>query len=158
MADTAQPTEHRKKNRMSNINVSDLTTEQLKAIRTQLKAQAKQNGERLGERRAIIDAMLQDQDDTGFMHTTADILAALQEAGLVSVTLDKDERAEWLKKVQTRKQDLEKKPEFAGKVGYKASSHGFSLTPDRVVDWLLTNSESLTPVDRKAIIKAMKAE
>jgi hypothetical protein len=139
--------------------VSDLTPAQLKAIKAQLKAQAKANGAQLEERRTIIDAMLQEQDDTGFKHTTADILAALQEAQLVETTLAKEDRAEWLKKIQTRKQDLEKKPEYAGKVGYKASGHGFTLTPDRIVDWLMdeVNAAKLTAADRKAIIKAMQS-
>jgi hypothetical protein len=146
-------------NATTHINVSDLTPAQLKAIKAQLKAQAKANGAQLEERRTIIDAMLQEQDDTGFKHTTADILAALQEAQLVETTLAKEDRAEWLKKIQTRKQDLEKKPEYAGKVGYKASGHGFTLTPDRIVDWLMdeVNAAKLTAADRKAIIKAMQS-
>jgi predicted transcriptional regulator len=150
--------QHRK-HMTQNINVSELTAAQLKAIKAQLKAQAKANGAQLEQRRAIIDRMLQETDDSGFKHTTSDILAALQSAGLVEAAPSKEDRAEWLKKIQTRKQDLERKPEYAGKVGYKASAHGFTLTPDRIVDWLMdeANTSKLTAADRKAIIKAMQS-
>jgi hypothetical protein len=141
----------------ANITLASLTPEQLKVLKAQLKAQAKANGGNLEARRAIIDRMLQEIEGTGFKHTTADILSALQEAKLVDKELDKHDRSEWLKKIQTRKQDLKKKPEYTGKVGYKASAHGLRLNADTVKDWILENPAKLTPADRKAIIKSLSA-
>lgn len=153
---------------MQTVNISDLTVEQLAALKAQLKAQAKANGANLKERNAIIDRMLTEKDGTEFRHTTADILAALQTAKIVEATLAKVERAEWLKKIQTRKQLLEKQanedgtPKYAkGTFGYKASAHVIgALTPDRVVDWLMDDAHvaTLTASDRKAIIKALSTK
>jgi hypothetical protein len=153
------------------LDISKLSAEQLKQLKAQLNAQRKTVNDKRGGRYAITDAMLKEKDENGgFKHTTGDILAALQaksdETG-VPTTLTKDERAEWLKKIQTRKQYLEKLTDEAGNLvhaegtfGYKPSAGGFTaLTPDRVVDWLLddANVEKLTPADRKAILKALKA-
>jgi hypothetical protein len=140
------------------IDLNQLTPEQLTIVRKQLREAAKANGATLEQRNSIIDKMLQERDGAEFKHTTANILEALQAAKCVPATLDKHDRTEWLKKIQTRKQLLETKPEFKGKVGYKASGgFGAALTADRVIDWLMTegNTAKLTPADRKAILKAI---
>lgn len=142
------------------MQLTDLTPEQLTALKAQLKAATKARSATRGDRNATVDAMLQERDATGFVHTTSDILSKLQAANLVPSTLDKAERAEELKKIQTRKQLLDAKPEFAGKVGYKASPLGVrAISHDAVIDWLMDdeNLKSVTPAERKAIIKAMTA-
>ena len=148
------------------INITSLTPEQLKQVKAQLNAQRKQLSGGRDARYAIIDRMLQERDGESFRHTTTDILTALQDAKLVDATLAKDNRAEWLKKIQTRKQSLQKLANedgtlvhAEGTLGYKPSAGGIgALNADRIIDWLMdeANLAKLTPADRKAILKAVK--
>lgn len=121
---------------METIDISKLSVDQLAAIKKQLKAQKKEKSKGRSTWVATVDKMLQEKDGNSFKHTTADILQALQTAKV----WDGTEREVELKKVQTRKQLLEKKPEFKDKVGYKASAHGFAVNVDRVIAWVTTAS------------------
>lgn len=152
------------------MNIAELTAEQLTAIQAQLKAQAserlKEQAKTKDARYAIVDSMLATKLEAGgFMYTTSDILLKLQEQKLVG-ELSKEDRAEYLKKIQTRKQNLEKLRDKTGtlvhapgKFGYKPSAGGFTINADRVIDWLMEdeNVATLSAADRKAILKALKA-
>jgi crotonobetainyl-CoA:carnitine CoA-transferase CaiB-like acyl-CoA transferase len=137
------------------ITLASLTPDQLKALHAELKAQKKARSATRGDRNTLLDKMLQEKDGAEFKHTTADILAAMQAKSLVASNLSKEERAVELKHIQTRKQLLEKKPEFKGKVGYKASAGFNTLTLDRVCEWLST--QDLSKADEQRIINAMNA-
>ena len=146
---------------MNTIDITALTPEQLKAVRAQLKAVAKASRDTVGDRYAVIDPMLKAVDGQ-FIHTTSDILTALQDKGLVPKDLGKEDRAEWLKKVQTRKQYLEHLTNKdgtlvhdKGSLGYKSSGGFMALTADRVMDYVIEHAESFSAADRKAIIKAL---
>lgn len=133
------------------IKLSDLTGEQIVALRKQMRAEAKANGQTLEARNTLLDRMLQERDGVEFQHTTSDILVALQTAKLAPATLDKADRAEWIKKIQTRKQLMEKKDGNAGKFGYKASSHSFgALTGDKIVVWL-SNKDNVKLLSREDV-------
>lgn len=148
------------------IDLSKLTDEQMTQIRAQLKAQRATLADGRAERYTIIDRMLVEKDDTGFKNTTADIRAALVTAKLIPAhQQNPEDMKEWLKKIQTRKQHLEKETNDDGTLkyakgtfGYKLSAGGFTLTPDRVIDWLMDegNLARLSAADRKAILKAVK--
>lgn len=145
------------------INIATLTPEQLVALTQQLKAKAKQERKaNAGNRdawKSLVDSMLQEKDGTAFKHTTADMLAALQAKSLVASNLTPDQRAEELKKIQTRKQKLEKMRNDDGTLkyakgtfGYKASPHVVGpLTLERVLAWIAAN-----PEHKAAIRKAVK--
>ena len=135
-ATTAQP-----------ITLESLTPEQLASLHKQLKAQRKEKSKSRESRNTLLDRMLQEKSGDEFKHTTADILAALQADGFVSSNLSKEDRAIELKHIQTRKQLLDKKPEFKGKVGYKASAGFNTLTLGRVCVWL----DTATPSDIKYV-------
>jgi crotonobetainyl-CoA:carnitine CoA-transferase CaiB-like acyl-CoA transferase len=134
------------------IDIATLTPEQLAAITKQLRDSKRAKSGDPKKRNPIVDKLLQEKDGTEFKHTTADILAALQAANVVAATLTPEERAAELKKVQTRKQLLVKKPENKGKYGYKQSANGFSVTLARVLEWLKTAS----PQDRKTVNTSSK--
>lgn len=157
------------------IDLSKLTPEQLAALQKQLKAKKKETSGRKDERFAIIDTMLQEKVVKGeekdgqkageFKHTTRDILNKLVENDLVDKTVDKYDQVE-IKKIQARKQFLEKKTDEKGKLvspentfGYRPSAGaGFSLTPVRISEWF-TDAErvkSLTAEQRSKILTALK--
>lgn len=150
------------------INIATLTPAQLAELKKQFSAQRKVVADGRADRYTIIDRMLADTEQPGvWRHTTSDILVALQTEPKCQVptVLSAEDRAEWLKKIQTRKQHLEKLTDEAGalvhgkgKFGYKPSAGGFTLTPDRVVDWLMSdeNVATLSKADKAAILKAMK--
>jgi hypothetical protein len=138
------------------LSLADLTPEQLASLTKQIKEQRKAKGSNRKEWVTIVDKMLHEttEDKSEFAHTTADILAALQEAKLEPVTMSSEDRAETLKRIQTRKQLLAKKLVAEGKVvdvGYKASSTGFALTPDRVISYM----KSLDASQRSVIYTAL---
>ena len=139
------------------IKLADLNPEQLATLQRQMREAAKADRAKVKDRWAVVDPMLQERDGAEFKHTTADILVALQAAKLAPATLEKEERAEWLKKIQTRKQVMEKEEGQAGLWGYKASGGFRALTADTVVDWLLDdeNLAKLTQADRNALIKQL---
>lgn len=143
------------------VNIAQLTPAQLLELRAQFKALTKANAGQAEQCHTILDTMLQERDGEGFKHTTMDMLTALNKANLVPDTeMTGKPRAEWLKKIQTRKQFLAKKPEFKDKVGYKQSPTGLAtITSDKIIDWLMDDDhcQQLTVADRKAIIKQMNA-
>lgn len=134
------------------LDITKLTPVQLQALTKQMTAMRKAKSGDAGKRNKVIDAMLQEKNGTEFKHTTGDILGKLQSENIVSKSLTSDERAGELKKIQTRKQLLDKKPEFKGKVGYKVSAAGFAVTLDRVLTFIATCNAT----DRAAIAKAAK--
>jgi len=149
----------------TNITLDQLTPEQLAQLSKQLKATSTAKRKGAKDRWPIVDTMLATKDGDGFKYTTAEIVAALQDKGMLDKTLAPEARAEALKMVQTRKQKLEKMrtkegalvhPE--GKFGYKPSAHGVGpLTVERIVAWVSTASQvdvdrltkALLPVKRK---------
>lgn len=140
------------------IDINALTPEQLKAVRQQLKAQVTA---RAGNREAwttLVDGMLQDKVNGEWAYTTADILTALIAAKLETEQTG-DERAEQLKRIQTRKQKLHKADAAnKDKYGFKPTAHGpMTLSADTVVDWLMTegNVNKLSNADKKAILKQL---
>lgn len=147
-AATAQPT----------IDLAALTPAQIAQLAKQLKEQKKADAGDHDQWVKVVDAMLHESDANGFKHTTSDILAACQAKAIIPMTISEDGRKAQIKRIQTRKQLLEKKPEHKGKVGYKVSSHSFGpLTKDKILDWfaLPANVEALTPSEQAAIVKAM---
>lgn len=100
-----------------------------------------------------MDAMLQEQDATGFKHTTGEILAACVAKKLQPKPEGKGARAAAIKKIQTRKQLLEKKVDENGKkmfkVGYRPSDNGLTMGLDRVLAWL----DGASNEDRAAVAK-----
>lgn len=139
----------------TNITLDQLTPDQLKALSQQLKATSTAKRKSAKDRWPIVDTMLTEKDGTGFKHTTADILTALQAKSLVDKDLSPDARAEALKMIQTRKQKLEKMRDKDGKLvhaegkfGYKPSAHGVGpLTVERILAW----AEKADPADIKRL-------
>ena len=129
------------------ISLAELTQDQLASLKAQLKTAKKARSSTRGVWVEMVDTALKAMDASGFVNTTADILAKLQVAG----AWDGTERDVELKKVQTRKQLLQKKPELVGKVGYKVSATGFVLTTDRVIAYL----KGLDASERRVIYTAM---
>ena len=133
------------------IDITKLTTEQLAALRKALKANSSVTDHK--QWNTVVDAMLQGQDATGFKHTTGDILAAVVAKKLMPKPMDKNQRAMAIKRIQTRKQLLEKKVDETGKklfkVGYKPSENGLTMGLDRVLAWL----DVATNEDRAAVAK-----
>jgi hypothetical protein len=128
------------------ISLSQLTPEQIAELRKQMKAEQKQ---RSGDRESwnkLVDKMLQERTGTEFNHSTGDILAALQADKIVSGNITGKDRAAEIKRIQTRKQLLEKKVGEDGKplytVGYKPSANGFLMSLDRVIAWAKTASRT----------------
>lgn len=125
------------------ISLSDLTPTQLKELHAQLKAQRKQSSGNRKEWQKTVDSMLQEREGDGFKHTTATILDTLISKNLVPASA---ERKAEIKKIQTRKQLLEKKLDKDGKplfsVGYKPSATAFGpMSVEKVLTWILTASK-----------------
>lgn len=124
----------------SPIDISKLSPDQLKGLRSQLKEQAKESSTTKDARFVIIDTMLTEKDEKGeFTHTTRDIINRCNDEGLLKKGFD--DQVE-IKKVQARKQFLEKKTDEkgnlvkpAGTFGYKKAEGAFGLTPTRIVGW-----------------------
>ena len=117
------------------ISLTALSPTQLKELRAMLREQGSKTRGNVTKRNAVIDRMLHERDDTGFKHTTADILAALQSGGIVASNLSSEDRAAALKMIQTRKQTLANKGD--DKVGYKPTPTGIgALTVERAIAYL----------------------
>lgn len=134
---------------METINLAQLTPEQIKQIMSQARVQRVAASGKPADRNAVIDAMLQARDGDNWKHTTADILDALIAKSIVSATAD---RPAELKRIQTRKQLLVKKPGNETKYGYIKTPFGFTLTAERVIAWLAEASDE----DKKTVRKALK--
>ena len=121
------------------ITLESLTSEQINALRKQMKAQAKAMHAFRKEKRTLVEKMLHEKadDGDGFAHTTLDIWIAVHEKGWEDAdpqTKDQADRDRVLKWIQSVKQKLEK----AGKdVGYKPTPRVIgALTFDRVHNWV----------------------
>lgn len=147
------------------LDLAKLTPAQLSALQKQLKEKSKVVLGKKDERFAIIDRMLAEKKDGQFVNTTRNILDALLAYNLVDTTPEDYDQIE-IKKIQARKQHLEKKTDEkaqlvypVGTFGYKASEGGaFQLGAVRIVKWLNTpeNIKTLTPDDKASIIAALK--
>ena len=118
------------------IDITQLTSEQLAAIQAQLKEAAKARKAERGSRMSIIEDMLRAKDEHGsFVYSTRDIAMALSEQGLglsEDELEDKDAMAQEIRRIQAKKQHLERLTDKAGNLvhaegtfGYKPS-HNFS--------------------------------
>lgn len=144
------------------VDISSLTPEQLVNLQKQLKERKKGSKADKVERFTVIDGMLKDKDEKGeFRWTTRDIMNRLRENKLADETSsDSDE----IKKIQARKQHLEKKTDEKGKLvyaagtfGYKTSSSGFMLTPEKIASWFTTdNVAKLSATAKQTIAAAVK--
>lgn len=150
------------------IDISKLTPEQLAALQKQLKATKKVDSGKAKERFAIIDTMLQekDEDNGGFKHTTRDILNRLVKEELIKPAGSEDEQNE-IKKIQARKQFLEKKRDEKGELvypdgtfGYKPSSAlGFQMTAAKCVEWFTPEHvATMTDAQKDTVIRALSAK
>jgi hypothetical protein len=147
------------------IDISKLTPEQLQALQKQMKAKGKELRGKKDERFSIIDTMLKEKDSSGeFKHTTRDIMNALDAKGLVNRTVDKWDQVE-IKKIQARKQFLEKATDEKGKLvhpegtfGYKASA-ALGFVSATSVEKFFTDPakvKTLTDAQRKVILAALE--
>jgi len=151
----------------SGIDLSKLTPEQLASLQKQLKAKKKEKSGKKEERFHIIDTMLAEKEEGSdeFKHTTRDIMNALVKNDLVDTTEPDFDTVE-IKKIQARKQFLEKKTDEKGNLvhpkgsfGYKASGGGFGvLTASRIATWFSVpaNVAQLTPTQTAAILAVLK--
>lgn len=145
------------------LDIASLTPDQLAKLQRQLKEHKKATAIDHESWVTIVDKMLHEKDETGFKWTTADILSTAQNKGIVPPTIDADRRAQEIKRIQTRKQLLEKKRDDKGNlmhdVGYKPSTNAFGpLTAERVMEWLMVpaNLEAMTPTQVEACMKQLK--
>lgn len=107
------------------IDLTKLNSAQLKALKDQLKEKSKEVVSERKQRFEIIDRMLQDKDEDGnFVHTTREIAEALAEARLAD-TSKEDWHSEEIKKIQARKQFLEKKTDEKGELVYPENTFGY---------------------------------
>lgn len=153
---------------VTGIDLSTLTPEQLASLQKQIKAKKKEKSSKKDERFMIIDTMLAEKEegsDTEFRHTTRDILNTLVKNDLVDTTEPGFDTVE-IKKIQARKQFLEKKTDEKGELvhakgsfGYKASGGGFAvLTASRIATWFTVpaNVAQVTPTQVTAILAVLK--
>lgn len=148
------------------LDLSKLTPEQLQSLQKQLKERKQNTTGKTKERFLIIDTMLAEKSADGkeFKWTTRDIANKLAENNLVDQTVPKWDQIE-IKKIQARKQHLEKLTDEAGKLvhgtgkfGYKASAGaGFAMTPVSMTNWFSNadNVKKLTGDQRNAILAAL---
>ena len=109
------------------IDLTRLTPEQIASLNKQLKERNKENRGKSKERFVIIDGMLEEKNDAGEFHwTTRDIYNKLVENNLAG-TDEGDDTLE-IKKIQARKQFLEKSTDEKGKLVYPAGSFGYKKT------------------------------
>lgn len=151
----------------SGIDLAALTPAQLAALQKQLKEKSKEVAGKAEDRFKVIDAMLQekDEDTKEFKHTTRDIMNALIKDGTVTAPTAADEQNH-IKKIQARKQFLEKKRNEKGELvyptgtyGYKASGGvGFMMTGAKITEWFTDeNVTKLTKEQIKSIIAALSS-
>lgn len=150
------------------IDLSKLTPEQLRALQKQLKSnKSPALAEHKDERFNIIDTMLKEKNEDGsFKWTTRQIFERLEENDLTDKA-DADSGKNEIKKIQARKQFLEKKRDKQGNLvytpntfGYKPAEGGFgALRVDTVTNWFsnVDNVNKLTPDQKKAIAVALAA-
>lgn len=126
------------------ISLDQLTPEQIATLKSLVKTEAKAARPDRKTWNPIVDAMLQEREGDGFRWTTAQILERLQQEKVVKPSLATPERESEIKKIQTRKQLLERKRDRDGKllftVGYKPSANGVTITLDRVLLWVKAQS------------------
>jgi hypothetical protein len=143
------------------FDLASLTAEQLAKLTKQLAEKRKADRGDHESWKTIVDTMLKEREGDGFKHTTSDILAAVQAKAIVPTTCD---RPAQLKRIQTRKQQLERMRDdkgnliWDGKVGYKQSANSFGpMDGAKVVAWLSVpaNVELLTVAQADAITKAV---
>jgi hypothetical protein len=136
------------------VDINSLTPAQLAALQKQLKERKKETAGKSEERFAIVDKMLQEKDkDKNFVNTTRDICNALKTANLVDTTIPGWDTVE-IKKIQARKQFLEKKTDEKGKLvypegtfGYKPAEGGtFAMSPVKVTTWF-QNKDNVAKLD-----------
>lgn len=121
-----------------NIDITTLTPEQLASITKQLKAVKAETKTNREAWQAEVDRMLQPEEGL-FVHTTADIWLSLHLAKLEPLdpreTHDKDERDRVLKKIQARKQKLQK---LGKDVGYAPTEKAVGkLSVDQLIAKLI---------------------
>jgi hypothetical protein len=149
------------------IDLGKLTPEQLVSLQKQLKDKKKEKSSKKDERFMIIDTMLAEKEegsDTEFRHTTRDILNTLVKNDLVDTTEPGFDTME-IKKIQARKQFLEKKTDEKGELvhakgsfGYKASGGFAVMTAAKVATWFTVpaNVAQLTPTQVTSIMAVLK--
>lgn len=148
------------------IDITKLTPAQLAALQKQLKAKGAEIRSKKDERFLIIDTMLKEKDEagTGFRHTTRDIMNALVKENLVDTTAPEYDKNE-IKKIQARKQFLEKQTGKDGQLvhpkgtfGYKPSEHsGFSASPVTVVAWFTPENVAKLTEEQAAAVRSALA-
>lgn len=148
------------------IDLSKLNDKEIMALRKQLLNANRMDKSELEKRNTVIDGMLQVKENGEFKWTTRDILNELIKSKVVKADISKADQGEWLKKIQTRKQLLEKQTNEDGSLKHKPGTFGYKfsgvfgniLTSDRIVDWMLDddNVKKLSPADKAAILKALK--
>ncbi len=107
------------------IDLTKLSSAQLKALKDQLKEKSKEVVSERKQRFEVIDRMLQEKDEDGnFVHTTREIAEALAEARLTDTSAE-DWHSEEIKKIQARKQFLEKKTDEKGELVYPEGTFGY---------------------------------
>lgn len=147
------------------LDITKLTPAQLAQLQAQLKAKSKVVGSKKELRFGTIDKMLKEKDEAGgFRHTTREIFNALVAADCVDTTLPDHGKVE-IKKIQARKQFLEKRTNEKGELidpkgtyGYKASeAAGFTVTPAKVVLFFQDADQValLTGEQRAAVLEAL---
>lgn len=151
-----------KPNTTTGVDLAQLTPAQILQLTKQLREARKHD---LGDHETwltVVDPMLHETEGEGFRYTTSDILAAVQAKGVVPMQISSDTRIMQIKRIQTRKQLLEKKRGEDGKplhkVGYKPSANSFGpLDAVKIVAWLdvPANLESVTVAQAEAIAKAI---
>jgi hypothetical protein len=148
------------------FDLASLTPAQLATLQHQLHDKTKADRGDRTQWNTLVDSMLQEKVDGSFAHTTGDILAALQAKGVTKPTPEKEGYATEIKRIQTRKQLLEKQRDKAGHLlkpegtyGYKASANSFGpMNKAKILAWLAVaaNIETLTPAEATVITASVK--
>lgn len=114
------------------VDINSLSPEQLARLQKQLAERRTANKSKLNERYEIIDAMLQEKDDDGnFVYTTRDIVLRLAQNNLCEflspedIDTEKEEREKEIRKIQSRKQRLEKLTDKKGELVHKPGTFGY---------------------------------
>lgn len=165
----------------SPLDITKLSAAQIAALQKQLSERTKQSATQRTERAQIMKDMLGEKDDKGeFMHTTRDIARVLAKQGLCAILTAenfasddmKEEVEKEIRKVQAKKQSLEKATNekgnlvhAAGSFGYKTSAGGAGsalsatkVKPDTIVAFFTAERVGeLTAEQVASIQKALKA-
>lgn len=113
-----------------NIDINTLDAATLVALQKQLKALAKAKSGDRAKRNEIIDTMIATRatEGDGFEFTTREIATRLSEAGVgidASLLGDKEEMAQEIRRIQARKQLLEKATDKKGELVHPKGSFGY---------------------------------